>query len=158
MTSNKKAPKRRKNETDEEFRERHRKFIAEISKDINYNFTPTATEEEREQEYQELFRKEELKYGKIVRAAPTEKTKTEQKIIKPKSVVEMRRQLVGPVTGYGIIVGVTEQYVVVSRTTAMCSGQVRCACDAVREEHMRPCGYSVDTRHNPPVPDNNLLV
>ena len=70
----------------------------------------------------------------------------------PKSVIEMRRQLEGLVTGYGTLVGVTEQYVVVSRTVAVCSGNVRCACDASPDEHTRPCGYSVDIKHNPPVP------
>ena len=69
----------------------------------------------------------------------------------PKSVIEMRRQLEGPITGYGTLVGVSEQYVVVSRTTATCSGNVRCACDADPNEHTRPCGYSVDIKHNPPV-------
>ena len=70
----------------------------------------------------------------------------------PKSVIEMRRQLEGLVTGYGTLVGVTEQYVVISRTTATCSGNVRCACDAIPDEHTRPCGYSVDIKHDPPYP------
>ena len=45
----KRPPKRRKNETDEEFKERYRKYIAEISKDIN-NWQSKSTELSEEQE------------------------------------------------------------------------------------------------------------
>lgn len=70
----------------------------------------------------------------------------------PKTVIEMRRQLEAPISGYGKLIGFSEQYVVVSRITAQCTGNVRCACDAVPDEHTRPCGYSVDIKHNPPAP------
>jgi hypothetical protein len=71
---------------------------------------------------------------------------------RPKSVLEMKRQLTGSVTGYGKLIGFSEQYVVVSRTKAECSGNIRCACDASPVEHTRPCSYSADIKHNPPVP------
>jgi len=71
---------------------------------------------------------------------------------RPKSVLEMKRQLEGDVTGYGKLIGFSEQYVVVSRTTAECTSNVRCACDASPIEHARPCGYAVDIKYNPPVP------
>jgi DNA replicative helicase MCM subunit Mcm2 (Cdc46/Mcm family) len=74
------------------------------------------------------------------------------KLARPLSVVRMRQQLAGQIIGYGTLVGVTEQYVVVSRTTAICSGNIRCACDAAPDEHTRPCGYAVDIKHHPPVP------
>ena len=45
----KQPPKRRKNETDEEYKERYRKYIAEISKDIN-NRQSKSTELTEEQE------------------------------------------------------------------------------------------------------------
>ena len=79
-------------------------------------------------------------------------TRQKLKEDRPKSVIEMRRQLEGPVTGYGKLVGFSEQYVVVSRTMAKCSGNVRCVCDANPDEHTRPCGYSVDMKYNPAVP------
>ena len=48
MTNNNKprTPKRRKNETDEEYRYRHRKFIAEISKHLNNGLTDLTEEEQ----------------------------------------------------------------------------------------------------------------
>lgn len=89
---------------------------------------------------------------KILDEETVVKTQPAATQIKPKSVLEMKRQLEGPIIGYGKLVGFSEQYVVISRTTAVCTGNVRCACDASPDEHMRPCGYSVDIKHTPPVP------
>jgi hypothetical protein len=83
---------------------------------------------------------------------PNTKQKSQEKKEKPLSVLEMKRKLEGHVTGYGKLVGFSEQYVVVSRTIAVCKGEVSCACDASDSMHTRPCGYNVDTKHNPPIP------
>ena len=130
-------------------KEKYLKCIKEISKNLgkvkDSDFEIT---EERKREIQRL----EARDGKIVVAIGGTSREDEGDGDIPKSVIEMRRKLKGNVTGYGTLVGVTEQYVVVSRTVAMCSGNVRCACDASPDEHTRPCGYSVDIKHDPPVP------
>ena len=92
--------------------ERHRKFIAEISKDIKYDFTPSSTKLERDEEYEEAIRKEEAKYGKVTQRQTTNDNGQQRHNAKPLSVLEAKRKHMGNWTVIGKIVTVSEQYVI----------------------------------------------
>jgi DNA replicative helicase MCM subunit Mcm2 (Cdc46/Mcm family) len=63
---------------------------------------------------------------------------------KPLSVLEMKQVKEGPVTGFGRVVAVGEQFQAVSRISAVCNCLVACACDtAPHEVHERPCRYKL---------------
>lgn len=62
---------------------------------------------------------------------------------KPLSVLEMKQVKEGPVTGYGRVVAVGEQFQAVSQINAVCNGLIPCACDVSDGEHERHCGYTL---------------